>query len=212
MKTLRILKGTVCLGLAFLLFGCTPEGQEVKKEVLPLPTTISLENVENGEFAVSLSEGAVFKDDAGNVQIKADVYDFERYAAEDVAKLSAGDEILVSGKRVRVEELARTESGVQINGGLDFGGIELYTEDNETFYQSGYNDAKTYYKIGEITLPVAEDFVFADEEDFGAEPIRYTAEDFLDGNIKIQNFFTPHNAMLKVKEGQAAELHRRYVP
>lgn len=212
MKKSRILKETVCLGLSFLLFGCAPEGQTGKKEVLPMATTVSLEAVENGDFVVSLSDGAVFKDDAGNTQIKVTVYDFEKYAGEDIGRLAEGDEILVSGKRVQVDEIARTDGEVRLNGGLDKGGIELYTDDNEVFYQRGYNDAKTYYKVGEITLPVAEDFVFADEADFGAEPTRYTAEDFLNGSIEIKNFFTPHNTSLSVQEGKAAELNRRYVP
>ena len=183
------------------------------KTVSPLPVTIDMSNLDNCTIAVSFEQGDFFTDDAGAIQLKVKVYTYDLYDMVDIALLAPGDTILLRGEEVLITSLVRTDTGaVQINGGLDVGGYELITADNTVFFETGYSDVKSYYELGEATLPVSADFIFTDKSDLDNEPVTYYPGDFLTDEADIFYHFIPNNTSIMIQDGQVIKMERVYVP
>jgi hypothetical protein len=112
---------------------------------------------------------------------------------------------------VEIKEIKRLDTGlIHINGGDEKGGFDLYTNENTVYYECGLSDIKAYYELGEVTLPLHENFVYSDESDLDAEPILYTAEDLL--TEKNQYMFTPHNTKVIIQNGYIVKMIKSYMP
>jgi len=183
------------------------------KTVSPLPVTIDMNNLDNCTIAVSFEQGDFFTDDAGAIQLKVKVYTYDLYDIVDIAMLAPGDTILLRGEEVLITSLVRTDTGaVQINGGLDVGGYELITNDHTVFFETGYSDVKSYYELGEATLPVSADFIFTDKSDLDNEPVTYYPGDFLTDEADIFYHFVPNSTTITIQDSQVIKMERVYVP
>lgn len=181
--------------------------------VEPLPATINMGNLDNRSLAVSIDKGDIYLDDTGAMRIKFTVYTYDLYDMVDIAALKEGDSISILGEDVAVLSLERGDRGnVIINGGLDVGGHELRTDESGVFYEVGYNDAKSYYAIGEADFSVSPDFVFTDGFDFDNPPVTYYAGDLLTENNGIFHHFVPHNTKIIIENGQIIAMERVYMP
>ena len=113
-----------------------PATEELAAHIEPLPSTIKLSALEDSTLSVSLLEGAVRKDDAGAVVMDVTIFDYDVYDMIDIAALKEGDTIVRGQETVTVSSVERTENGaVLINGGLDAGGFNLYTDDSTIYYE-----------------------------------------------------------------------------
>ena len=142
-----------------------PEQTENAEGVVisPLPTTLDMNALDNCTLAVSFEKGDAYVDDTGAMQLDVTVYTYDLYDMVDIANLKVGDTIVIQGKDVMVESLETLESGLLfINGGMDNGGYDLWHNDSGVYFEHGYNDAKSYYSIGEATFRVSADFEFVD--------------------------------------------------
>lgn len=183
------------------------------KTVAPLPVTIDMANLDNCSVAVSFNKGDVYVDGNGAMQLKVKVYTYDLYDMVDIALLTEGDTIILRGKEVPVTSLIRTESGaVQINGGLDAGGYELITNESTVYFETGYSDVKTYYELGEATLPVSADFIFTDKMDLDKGEITYSSGDFLTDEAGIFYCFVPDNTTIVIENGKVIAMERTYTP
>lgn len=193
-------------------------GQDGDKDVtatkiMPLSSTVDLNNLTDCTVAVSLNKGDVYVDDAGIMQMKATVYDYELYDMVDISQLEEGDIIVIGKKDVLISSLERNNSGALIiNGGLDQGGHELVTDESGVFYETGYNDAKSYYPVGETTIRVSTDFEYSDKSILDEEEKRYYPGDFLVEDSGIDYSFNPHNTSIVISNGQVISMNRVYVP
>lgn len=179
--------------------------------VVPLPDS-TMENMADATLAVSLDEGGIYVDNAGNLQMKVKIYTYDRYDLADIANLKVGDTITGYAGSVEVTALQTKEDGtVLINGGLDENGIELTTDDSGVFYEEGFSDIKSWYEIGTATIRVSADFVGCDHSDLDRGEVVFDSNDFLLGEIENYNF-TPYNTTIRIAEGQVVELNRRYTP
>ena len=113
---------------------------------------------------------------------------------------------------MEVTSVERNEFGsLCINGGFENGGFDLATDDSGVFYEKGYNDSRNWYAVGEVTLPLANNFVGVDNADLEFPDLALTPDNFLNDNIIIFDF-TPYNTTIRVENGQIVELDRRYTP
>lgn len=220
--------------LALVLAGCSaPEGSQATEApdmtppspspaaeeiapplpgfVAPLSGALSLPLPESCTVAASISEGDVFAAEDGKYAMKLSVYDYERFGAADVAAMDVGSVIVLGGEAISVSAIERSGESVIVNGGLDVGGFELYPETDGVYYSRGYNDSRSYYEVGQLTLPIADSFVFTDASDLDQEPVDYSAEDLLPGGA-VKYFFFPRNTTVRIENGSVLAMERVYIP
>ena len=134
------------------------------------------------------------------------------YDMVDIADLKVGDTIVRHAGEVKVVSKEQSETGtVSINGGLENGGFDLATDNCGTFYETGFNDVKNWYEIGEATIRVSVDFKGIDNANLEQGEVIICPGDFLIG--EATNYaFTPCNTTVRVENGQIVEMNRVYTP
>ena len=121
--------------------------------------------------------------------------------------------IAVPWNEVAVETVETLESGlVFINGGMENGGYDLWHNDSGVYFEHGYNDAKSYYALGEATIRVSTEFEFVDSSDLDKGEVTYYPGDFLTDNAGILYHFVPNNTSIVVEGGQIIQMTRIYTP
>ena len=225
MKKLFLMMAVLCL----LLAGCgqtkqndsaeteAPEQPVVEPSadaaatIYPLPDS-TMENLTDAILSVSLEEGDAYVDDTGKMQMDVKIYTYDKYDMVDVSALKEGDIMVTHAGDVEVTSIERSESGIiYINGGLEEGGFDLVTDDSGIFFETGFNDARNWYEVGEATIRVSVDFVGYDCSDPDQGEVIFYPGSFLVGEVSDYNF-TPYNTTIRVEAGQIVELTRRYVP
>jgi hypothetical protein len=213
MKKLIILVTTICILLTSCAVFTGNESELSEVKITPLPSTVNVNELKDCTVAVSLNKGDVYVDDAGIMQMKVTVYDYDLYDMIDISKLAVGDTIVIGGEDVVVSSLERNSVGTLIiNGGLEQGGFELTTDESGVFYETGYSDAKSYYSIGEATIRVSTEFEYCDKSDLDSEEKCYYPGDFFCDDAGIDYNFTPHNTSIVIQDGQIIAMNRVYVP
>lgn len=189
------------------------EEEEKVNVISPLPSAINKDTIDNCTVAVSLEKGDAYVDDSGKMQMKIKVYDYDLYDMVDIANLKAGDIFILSGKEVKIESVERTEGGlVVINGGQENGGFDLYSNDSTVYYEAGFNDVKSYYEVGEYTIPVSTEFIYTDSSDLDKDPVLYYPGDFLTDDAGIEYNFSENNTSVVIKDGYIVEMTKHYTP
>ncbi len=183
------------------------------KTIAPLPVTIDMNNLTDCTVAVSFNKEDASVDENGKMQLKVKVYTYDLYDMVDIAMLAVGDTIVLRGEEILVSSLVRTDYGsLQINGGLDAGGYELVTNDNTVYFETGYSDVKTYFEVGEVTLPVSADFILTDNADLEGNEKTFTFEDLSTDKVAYLYGFTPHNTRIVIQDGIITQMERIYTP
>ena len=187
------------------------EQEEPAVTVYPLPDT-TMENLTDAILSVSLEEGDAYVDDTGKMQMDVTIFTYDRYDMVDISGLKVGDTMVTHAGEVEVTAMERTESGIlYINGGLEEGGFDLVTDESGIFYETGFNDAKNWYEVGEATIRVSADFEGRDNSDPEQGEVVIYPGDFLVGAVTDYNF-TPYNTTIRVQDGQIVEPNRAYMP
>lgn len=179
--------------------------------VYPLPDS-TMDTLENATIAISLEEGDAYVDDTGIMRMDVTVYSYDRFDMVDIAGLKTGDTIITHNGDVTVSSLERNDFGtLLINGGLENGGMDLFTDDCGVYYETGYNDMKNWYEVGKVTLRVHTDLRFRDMMDLEKGEQIYYAGSFLVGEVTDYHF-TPHNTTVRTENGQIIFMERIYTP
>ena len=76
----------------------------------------------------------------------------------------------------------------------------------------GMDDAKAYYELGTVTLPVSTEFTYTDESDLEAEATVYYPGDFLVEDAGIVYDFTPYNTSIVIEDGVVVARTKIYTP
>ena len=188
------------------------DNTEIKNIISPLPATIDIHNLENCTVPVSFEQGDAYVDDTGAMQMDVTVYNYDLYDMVDIASLKNGDVIIIGENEVIVDSLERKDRDIFINGGLEYNGYEFRTDDETVWYECGYNDAKSYYEIGKVTLRVSADMNFYDNSDLDKGEIIYYPGDFLTNDAGIVYHFVPNNTNIVIENGMIIEISRSYMP
>lgn len=181
------------------------------QKIVPVADT-TMDNLTDAILSVSLEEGDAYVDDSGIMQMELKIYTYDKYDMVDIANLKVGDTILRQSGEVKVTSKEQNEAGtIYINGGLEAGGFDFVTDDSGIFYETGFNDAKNWYEIGEATIRVSVDFEGVDNADpEQGEIVLYPGSFLID---EVTNYdFTPHNTTVRVEAGQIVEMNRVYIP
>ena len=206
MKKLTALFMVGCL----LLAGCGNEQKEVKM-INPIPDT-TMENLTDSILSVSLEEGDAYVDDNGIMQMDLKIYSHDKYDMVDISQMKEGDMIITHNEEIEVVSIEQFESGlIFINGGLENGGIDLFTDENGVYYETGFDDARNWYEVGEATIRVSTDFEGVDNADPEQGEILLYPGSFLIGEVVNYNF-TPYNTTVRVEGGQIVGMNRVFVP
>ena len=180
--------------------------------IRPLPDT-TMEARNDSILHVSFAEDGIYRDEAGKVLLRVQIYTYDKFDMVDISGLNAGDTILLCGEEITVSAVETNAHGtVLVNGGLDEGGFDLATDDSGVYYAQGYSDMKSWILAGEAEFPVSEGFVFRDSADLETGVAEYTAEDLLAGIPAAMFGYQPHNTTVRVENGQVAEMERIYTP
>lgn len=216
----------ILLVLSMLLAGCnnsqvipaetaasTPATETAASVVTiyPLPDS-TMDTLDNATIAISLEEGDAYVDDAGIMRMDVKVYTYDRFDMVDIAGVKAGDTIVKHDAEVVVTSVERNDFGtVLINGGLENGGFDLFTDDSGVYFELGFSDVKNWYEVGEVTLRVSADLEFRDNMDPEQGEQIYYAGSFLVGEVTDYHF-TPHNTTIRTENGQIVSIERIYTP
>lgn len=179
--------------------------------IMPLPDT-TMENLTDSILSISLKDGDAYVDDSGIMQMDLTIYTYDKYDMVDISKLKVGDTIVRHSGEVKVISKEKNEAGtIYINGGLENGGFDLVTDDCGIFYETGFNDVKTWYEIGEATIRVSADFKGIDNADLEQGGVIIYPGDFLVGAVTNYDF-TPYNTTIRIEDGQIVEMNRVFTP
>ena len=191
----------------------TEAPSSAKKTISPLPVTLDVANLTDCTVAVSIDSADLSVDNTGASVLPVTVYTYDLYDMVDIAMLEVGDTIILRGEDVVVTSLVTTDYGaVQINGGLDEGGYELVTDDHTVYFETGYSDVKTWFELGKVVLPVANDFVFTDSADPEGEIKTFTLEDLFTDKVSHIYGFSPYNTSIVIQDGIVTRMKRVYTP
>lgn len=183
------------------------------KTISPVPSYIDMDNLDDITVAVSFEKGDAYLDNDGKLQLAVTVYDYDLYDMVDISRMEVGDTLAIDGEDVEVTSLETNDYGqVIVNGGLDAGGYVLATGEDTVYFEIGYSDAKSYYEVGQATIPVSDAFEFEDSSDPTSDPVTWYAGDFLDPNSAIEYTFTPHNTTITIEGGSVIRMDRIYTP
>ena len=187
------------------------EQPEETHTITPLPDT-TMENLSDAILSISLDEGDAYVDDSGRMQMDLKIYTYDKYDMVDIANLKAGDTVVRHFGEVKVVSKEQNEAGtIFINGGLENGGLDLVTDDCGIFYETGFNDVKNWYEIGEATIRVSVDFKGIDNADLEQGEVIIYPGDFLVGAVTNYDF-TPYNTTIRVEDCQIVEMNRVFIP
>jgi hypothetical protein len=187
------------------------EQVEEARTVTPLPDT-TMDNLTDAILPVSLGEGNTYVDEDGHTQMELKIYTYDKYDMVDIANLKVGDTVVRHSGEVKVISKEKNEAGtISINGGLENGGFDLVTDDCGIFYETGFNDVKNWYEIGEATIRVSVDFKGIDNADLEQGEVIIYPGDFLIGAVTNYDF-TPYNTTIRVEDGQIVEMNRVFIP
>ena len=181
------------------------------QKISPLPDT-TMENLSDAILSISLDEGDAYVDDSGRMQMDLKIYTYDKYDMVDIANSKVGDTVVRHFGEVKVVSKEQNEAGtIFINGGLENGGLDLVTDDCGIFYETGFNDVKNWYEIGEATIRVSVDFKGYDNADLEQGEVIIYPGDFLIGAVTNYDF-TPYNTTIRVEDGQIVEMNRVFIP
>lgn len=185
----------------------TATEEKAAVKIMPLPTTLDITNLEDCSVAISLEKGDFYQDQTGAVMMDVTVFTYDLYDMADIAMMEAGDTILRGQEEVLISSLDRKDDGlVLINGGLEKGGFELYTERHTVYYEQSSNGQKAYYQLGKVSLPVSADFQYYDASASNQEVVSFSAEDFLNDAEAIAYPFDANHTTIHIAGGYVAAM------
>lgn len=189
------------------------ETEETTNTILPLPSTINLEALEDSSLAISFGKEDIHKNEDDSITIDLTIYAYDMYDMVDIANLKEGDTISINGEDVEINSIEKEENGaVLINGGINNDGFTLATDDSTIYHLFDYNDAKVYNEVGKVSLKLAKDFVMNDSSDLENPDATYTAEDLLKEESDINFIFTPNDTTAQIANNEIVSITRIFTP
>lgn len=181
-------------------------------KVAPLATTIDTSALADGTYAVSFIATDATSGN-GAVQLNVTIYDYEHFSADAVENLKAGDTLVIDGNSVTVDTVEHNgDITICVNGGLEQGGYDLSKDEDGNYFESLMDIGRNYTALGQVTLPLSQDFVFTDNSDLENQDVQYSAEEL----IKLLNddtqYFNALNTSVTVKNGEITAMQRIYMP
>mgnify|MGYP004521802623 CR=1 FL=1 len=235
----KILSLTVLLAAGIALTACggsgtpastpassaVPASSHAAEERLIEPINLrtwTLDDLDKTDTVTFISAGIV--SGVQNGSLTANVFSYDLYKKEDVEGLAVGDKITFHEEGAEQNRLVTVEVKsiekndkyelISINGGMEEpDGLDLLL-DGDTYRTMTFDDYPVYYKMGEKTMPLAEDVVLKDSSaDPQAETVETTGAAAVAAAINAEpENWTVYNTTLVVQGGKVQEVRRIWVP
>ena len=205
--------------------GAAPASSHAAEERVTEPInmlTWTLDDLDKTDTVTFVSAGIV--SGVQNGSLTANVFSYDLYKKEDVEGLAVGDRITFHEEGAEQNRLVTVEVKsiekndeydlISINGGMEEpDGLDLLL-DGDTYRTMTFDDYPVYYKMGEKTMPLAEDVVLKDSSaDPQAETVETTGAAAVAAAINADpENWTVYNTTLVVQGGKVQEVHRIWVP
>ena len=172
-------------------------------------------NLTDGKLAASFDANSL-KEEDGKLQLTFIVYNYEEFSGVEITDLKEGDVIVVNGQDLTVNSVTEENGYITVNGGEEDGGVTFAPNgDAGTYYVMGMDDSKTYYEVGQLTLPVADTCVLTDDSDPDNHGKTTPASD-LTALLAQQDAdpygFTSQNTTITVENSQITAIYRSFLP
>ena len=132
--------------------------------------------------------------------------------ASEIESLTAGDVLVIDRQEMKVETVEpQSDSWIQINGGLEQDGCDLYKGDDGLYYEIQL-ESISYQPVTELDLPLAKDFSFKDSSDPSKQEQEYDTDGFL--NLLKDDIygFYPNNTTVALENGEISQITRNFIP
>ena len=205
--------------------GAVPASSHAAEERVIEPInklTWTLDDLDKTDTVTFVSAGIV--SGVQNGSLTANVFSYDLYKKEDVEGLAVGDRITFHEEGAEQNRLVTVEVKsiekndkydlISINGGMEEpDGLDLLL-DGDTYRTMTFDDYPVYYKMGEKTMPLAEDVVLKDSSaDPQAETVETTGAAAVAAAINADpENWTVYNTTLVVQGGKVQEVRRIWVP
>lgn len=195
--------------------GCGAIAPTAENEVKPLyPLETAQDALADGGYSVSFTADDLVKTDAG-YELTVEVFEYDRYEPEAIDNLTGGSIIRCCNEEIKVDEVDKDSEGgfIQINGGIENGGIDLMEEDG-LYRTVTVNDYPVYYSVGRVTIPLSDDVTFEDQaaSDQGSDLPVVELKDLPDAILNSELSFTCNNTVITVRQEQIVQIIRYWVP
>lgn len=185
-----------------------PKHQMVK----PLPSAYMVNNLKDATVAASFSTKDFSWKDG---KLSMEVFSEDLYDAAIIRKLKAGDTLVYDGQPIAVKNVSFKDRFVTVNGGIEEGGADLTANRGGTYRGSQLDDHSTYTKLGNVTLPLAKNFLLIDCGENPTDPydtIKVAQEEYLKKLKDYKQNFTPLDTKVLIKNGYIVSITRRWIP
>lgn len=164
---------TVMMMSVFTLLGCG-KAQTTNSNDVIMPNALALtdtagDEMPDGTYHISFDGSKDVKDENGDYLLTANFYEYDRYAIDLIEGLKGGETIQYKGEQVKIDSVdpCTDESGnivgIDLNGGLENGGIYLLNDKDEGCYRGClFDDSYDLYSIGTGTIKISKDVAFSD--------------------------------------------------
>lgn len=185
--------------------------EDVGKTIAPLASSIDINDLDNCSVAAGFEAKDVYLENGSRLVIHFTVYDLELFDENDISELKKGDTLAIGGEFILIDSVEMDNDGViSINGGLKKGGKWLATSDTGTYYEICENESRVYSVVGEIIIPVAQEFIFRDAIDNTAVEKKSYAGDFIMDMTDSDRMFSPNTTTVTITDGKITELTAVY--
>ena len=187
-------------------------GKAAGKIIEPLPAAFDMEHLDGNTIHVSFGADDVYMD-GGSLVTHLTIYDQELYDMVELSQMEVGDTLRIDGQDMVITSLEQNEYGSYIiNGGIENDGCCLVTNENGVYYEQLFDDAGSYYKVGEATLPIDQEFTFNDHSDLDNPEQVLLAGDFLQEIPGTDRYFPENAATARIEDGWIKEITVNYIP
>lgn len=184
--------------------------------VQPIEVDGNVDELVTGESSYKVYAGIT---NVSDDSVTLEVYGYDAYEPDDIAGLQAGDVIYAHNQQTGELEAVTIESiekdqydDYTINGGIEEGGIDLWT-DRGVYRTASFDDYPVYYKMGDVTLPLAEDVLLEDSSaDPNASVVETTGVADVARAIADSDDWTVYNTTVFVQDGHVTDIQRVWVP
>lgn len=184
--------------------------------VKPIETEETIDALQHGDSSYKVSADIT---NVSDDSVTLTVYSYDAYNEEDIKGLQVGDVIFAHDQQtakleaVTIEKLEKDEyDNYTINGGIEEGGIDLWNF-RGVYRTDSMDDYPVYYKVGEVTLPLAEDVTLEDSSaDPQASVQQSTGVADVARDIADSDDWTVYNTTVFVQDGHVFDIQRVWVP
>lgn len=182
------------------------------KIIEPLPSTVDIKQLDDCTVKASFTADDVYMD-GGSLVTHLTIYDQEMFDMVDISQMAVGDTLRIDGEDMVITTLEQNDYGSYIvNGGEENGGCDLWTSDDGVYSRVLFDDAGSYYKVGEVTLPIDQEFTFTDNSDLDNPGQVLLAGDFLQEIPGSGKDFSVYETTVRIEGGRIREITVDFTP